>query len=107
MSFCSFKISYKLKTYYCILLKWRPQVDQHEKYGKIKERLINLSSCAFPRDYLCDGGIEKSIPPDHRLHHSTILVMPIGDLPGGLFYPTLIMHSYLLLSCPLYNFVFK
>ena len=29
--------------------------------------------------YSCEGRIEKSVPRDHRFHHSASLVMPNGD----------------------------
>ena len=48
--------------------------------------------------YLFKGRIEKSIPRDHRCHHSAILTMPNNDLWDGFFYPTftLVMDSYVL-----------
>ena len=43
--------------------------------------------------YLCEGGIEKSIP----LNYSARLTMPNGDHQAGYFYPTLTLsiESYI------------
>ena len=46
----------------------------------------------------CEDGIEKSVPRDRRCHHSTSLVMPMGDPQDGFFYPTLklMMDAYII-----------
>ena len=41
--------------------------------------------------YLCEDGIEKSVPRITDCHHAASLVMPIGDPRDGFFYPTLIL----------------
>ena len=46
--------------------------------------------------YSCEDGIEKSVPCDHRLHHSASLVIPNGDPRDGFFYPTPTLMMYLI-----------
>ena len=46
--------------------------------------------------YLCEDGIEKSVPHVTVCHHSASLVMPISDPRDRFFYPTLtlLIDSY-------------